>query len=261
MKQTTIILLAMLLSSWSFGQEDEAKSRTKVFTVFDMQIEKTVHGDGKKTWEFSPKHKTFEATEKEKKHNKESTDLSFDIGINTWLPSGEAPKVRPWGSWNPAINLRHAYQPSKNFELNTLIGVSWYNFKFEDRNLQALRNNQGIIFEDFDGQGVKSKISASYLNLALIPTIKSNNGNFRLGVGPYAGFRLGGRGKFVYNDDNGNRNKLFERANMFANNFRYGGRLEIGVGEVDLFLNYDLNDYFQKDKGPKVNAISFGLIL
>ncbi|RZS96760.1 hypothetical protein [Cecembia calidifontis] len=263
MKQPTIILLAMLFSTWSLGQVEETAPQTKttVFSIFDTKIEKTDHGDGRKTWEFSPKKRTYEESQKEEKNNKHSGDLSFDIGINTWVPSGEAPKVRPWGSWNPAINLRHTYQPNKNFGLSTLLGVSWYNFKFEDRNLQALRTSQGITFEEFDGQGIKSKITASYLNLAIVPSIASNNGKFRFGAGPYAGYRLGGRGKFVYNDDNGNRNKVFERANMFANNFRYGGRLEIGVGEIDLFVNYDLNNYFQKDKDPKVNALSFGLIL
>lgn len=55
--------------------------------------------------------------------------------------------------------------------------------------------------------------------------------------------------------------KTFDRNNMFANNYRYGARLALGVGGTDFFFNYDLNEYFQKDKGPRVNAISFGIIL
>jgi hypothetical protein len=71
--------------------------------------------------------------------------------------------------------------------------------------------------------------------------------------------RLGGRGKFVYEDDNGNSRKQFDKVNMFASNVRYGLRTEIGVGDVNVFLNYDLNNFFMADKGPEVQAISFGI--
>ena len=47
---------------------------------------------------------------------------------------------------------------------------------------------------------------------------------------------------------------------MYASNLRYGVRAEIGVNEFNLFLNYDLNEVFETEKGPKLNAISFGLI-
>jgi hypothetical protein len=47
---------------------------------------------------------------------------------------------------------------------------------------------------------------------------------------------------------------------MYANNFRYGGRVEIGIADFNMFFNYDLNDVFESGKGPELNAISFGLI-
>jgi len=262
MKQTTIILLAMFFSTWSFGQVEETAPdvRVSVFSIFDTKIEKTDHGDGKKTWEISSGKAYEEQSFKEKKI-KHSFEMNFDIGINTWVNSGDAPAVRPWGSWNPAINLSHSFQSHKNFSLKSMLGVSWYNFKFEDANIQALRGPEGIIFNEFEGEARKSKITSSYLNLTLIPTIHSNNGNFRIGLGPYLGYRLGGRGKLVAINENGNRDKIFQRANMFANDLRYGGRLEIGVGEIDLFVNYDFNNYFQTNKGPELNALSFGIIL
>lgn len=262
MRTVQIFMVLLFLSHWCLGQEETAyKQKVTTFSIFDTKIEIIEEEDGKKSWEFTPQSKAYYEDSKKHRSTYHSSELGFDLGINTWVQHEEAPKVRPWGSWNPAINLRYSYQKHKNFELNTLLGVSWYNFKFEDANTQALRSPEGIVFEEFDGNAIKSKISASYLNLSLIPTIHSNNGKFRIGIGPYAGYRLGGRGKLVYRNENGNRNKAFQRANMYANNIRYGGRLEIGVGGVDLFLNYDFNEYFQQDKGPRVNAISFGLIL
>ncbi|MFD2033476.1 hypothetical protein ACFSKL_01680 [Belliella marina] len=199
---------------------------------------------------------------RQKKRRRYQRSLNFDLGINTWVNDETAPAIKPWGSWNVGINYQHQYKFGKNFSLNPALGVSWYNFKFEDRNLIAVKEVGGVDFQDFsNGIGTKSKISASYVNLSLIPIVHSSNGKFRFGVGPYAGLRIGGRGKFVYDDQDGRSRKLFEKSNMFANNLRYGGRLVLGVSNVDLFLNYDLNEFFEKDKGPKVNALSFGLIL
>ncbi|WP_194776374.1 hypothetical protein [Pararhodonellum marinum] len=268
MKKTILFLAASCLLSWvTFAQDststEQATIRVRTFSLFDTNVTVIKNQDGSKTWEFEDKWKTYEGDEVRIFVNrKSSTGLIFDIGINSWVGDDTAPAVRPWGSWNPAINFYHQYRAGKNFHLKSTLGVSWYNFKFEERNLQALRTPDGLIFEPFeDGTGIKSKISASFANIAVIPTLKSNNGQFRIGAGPYAGYRLGGRGKLVYRDDNGNRRREFQKTNMFVNDFRYGGRLEIGVGDVDLFFNYDFNDLFQSDRGPKLNAISFGIIL
>ncbi|OYX18693.1 MAG: hypothetical protein B7Z16_08525, partial [Algoriphagus sp. 32-45-6] len=65
--------------------------------------------------------------------------------------------------------------------------------------------------------------------------------------------------KFVYDDPEGRSRKQFEKANMYAENLRYGLRTEIGIGDVNVFLTYDLNNFFMADKGPEVQAISFGV--
>ena len=46
---------------------------------------------------------------------------------------------------------QHQYKFGKNFSLNPSVGVSWYNFKFEDRNLIAVKEADGIDFQDFNG--------------------------------------------------------------------------------------------------------------
>lgn len=265
MKTTTLILIPLLfLTSMGFAQEaDPAKQdsiKTTNFTLFNTNIIVYKNADGTNTWEFISKDDRF--NEYHSKSNKSNNGLTLDIGINTRIGDEPAPVVKPWGSWNPAVNYHYTYKPSKNFNLKSTIGVSWFNFKFEERNLQALRGDEGLIFvEHPSGTGTKSKISASYANLAIIPTIQTTNGNFSLGVGPYAGYRLGGRGKFVYMDANNNKAKEFQMGNMFATDFRYGLRAEICVADVTLYFNYDLNETFQENKGPKLNTLSFGFIL
>lgn len=266
MKSTTFILLMFLTVSLGYAQgpakTEQKQPEPKHFRIFGTDITVSKNQDGTSVWEFNEVEKDEGETVSLKKYPKSRGGLTFDIGINQWIETEPAPAVKPWGSWNPAINAFHTYQATKNFALKSTLGVSWYNFKFENRNLQALRNADGVYFEEHPSQtGIRSKISASYLNLTLVPTIRTSDNNFRFGIGGYGGMRLGGRGKFVYRDTNGNRAKEFQMGNMYANDFRYGLRSEIGIGEVDLYINYDLNEFFQSNKGPKVNALSFGIIL
>ncbi|MFD2203476.1 hypothetical protein [Shivajiella indica] len=267
MKTTIITLYIFLLAILGYAQEPEVEAavepQSQHFRVFETDVVVTKNKDGSKTWEFTSEPKDYSSEYYTKKYNpRHGKGLNFDLGINTWKGDDDAPAVKPWGSWNPAINFYYQYRASRNFHLKSTLGVSWYNFKFENRNLQALRGDEGVYFEEHpSGAGTKSKISASYLNVSVIPTLRSNHGNFTFGVGPYAGYRLGGRGKFVYNDENGNKAKEFQFGNMFASDFRYGLRAEVGVADVKLYINYDFNETFQQNKGPKVNAISFGIIL
>ena len=86
-----------------------------------------------------------------------------------------------------------------------------------------------------------------------------DGGGFRLGIGPYMGYRIASKSKLVY-ESGDDREKEKDRDSFYLNNLRYGFRLQLGVRSTDLFINYDLNDLFADEKGPRLNAISFGLI-
>jgi hypothetical protein len=58
---------------------------------------------------------------------------------------------------------------------------------------------------------------------------------------------------------NGDKEKSREKNNFYLNNVRYGGRLLLGFGEVDFFINYDLNTLFAENRGPELNPFSFGI--
>ena len=256
-----VFALAFSIPFLGFSQENRTivKSKTYHFLGEDWTYQK--FSDGTKSFEAEVEEKNWNNdTTWIKKNTKYSGDIVTDLGINLWNPSDQTPAVKPWGSWNVEVKYLGSYKATKNFHLNTSLGVNWFNYKFEDRDQIAIRTPNGIAWEEFtEGVGTKSKISASYANLSFVPTLVSNNGKLSFGVGAYGGLRLGGRGKFVYEDANGNSKKQFEKANMFAENFRYGLRTEIGVGDVNLFLSYDLNDFFIPGKGPEVQAISFGV--
>ena len=263
MKRSTLIILAFLCSFPYFGFAQDSspeviKSKTYRFLGESWQYQK--FSDGSKTFETEIESQNWNDTTIIRKSSKYDDNIVTDLGINLWNPSDQTPAVKPWGSWNVELKYLGQYKASKNFHLNTSIGVSWFNYKLEDRDLLAVRTPEGISWEEFtDGIGTKSKISASYANLTFVPTLVSNNEKLSLGFGAYAGLRLGGRGKLVYDDADGKSFKEFEKVNMYAQNYRYGLRAEIGVGDVNLYVNYDLNNFFIADKGPEVQAISLGI--
>lgn len=264
MKYTAItVFVLLLLVSPAIAQEKTAMEgeKTKVYTMFGKTWQVTKYADGTKTYEWDIEDIDYSNYQSPPKSSKFSYNfLESEIGINIWPSDKGAPTVKPWGSWYVALNSTGTWKASKNFHLKSSLGVSWYNFKFEDRNQIAVKTTDGLEFQEFtDGTGTKSKISASFLNLTLVPTIRTNDGNLRFGAGGYAGLRVGGRGKFVYDDADGNQKKQFEKSNMFVENFRYGLRSEIGVGDVTFFFNYDLNDLFQANRGPEFQAMSFGV--
>ncbi|WP_075352487.1 hypothetical protein [Algoriphagus marinus] len=262
MNRLVLITAVFFMSIGSLAAQSADSSNVKKkkdYTVFGKTWYYEKYNDGTSSWQFeTEEHNNYVSNNKPSKF---SSDLEVDLGLNLWSPTDNAPQVKPWGSWNVNLNMVGTYKASKNFHLKTGIGASFYNFKLEDTDLIAVKTPSGISFEEFtEGRGTKSKISASYANISLVPTILTNDGKLRLGIGGYAGVRLGGRGKFVYDDASGDQQKIFEKSNMYASNFRYGGRAELGVGDFDLFFNYDFNELFESGKGPKLNAISFGVI-
>jgi hypothetical protein len=217
------------------------------------------------------------------RHRRARHSFNFDFGTNNYIEDGKFPDaddkqyaVRPWGSWYVGINSVQRAHLSKKMYLEWGVGVSWYNFKFQNdatQLVQDLGDVDGVYFiEDTrDVSFIKSKLTVSYINVSLIPMFDvsgnsrkvrvwdSHSSAFRFGVGPYAGYRIGSHTKQVYKED-GDREKDKDRDNFYLNNLRYGVRMQLGIRSADFFFNYDLNELFATNKGPKLNAFSFGVI-
>lgn len=205
---------------------------------------------------------------------------NLDLGTNNYLTSNdqfpdgsELYAVRPWGSWYVAGNSVQRTRLGRNLFVEWGLGVSWYSFKFEEHNTSITEDEFGVHFgtDNRDVEFIKSKLSATFINVSLVPVLDfgehsrkprmwdGHGGGFRFGFGPYVGYRISSKTKLVYEQD-GDREKEKNRDNFYLNNLRYGFRMQIGVRSTDLFINYDLNELFAENKGPKLNAISFGII-
>ncbi len=228
-------------------------------------------------------------TNEEERARKTHQEFNVEIGVNNFLegsdfPSGSANySVKPFGSWYVGLSsIRRTHVGKGPLFIEWGGTLHWYNFKMDNPDIQILKTENGTEFlEPAAGvSGIKSKLTASYLSVSLVPVLDFSHGTrkvkryeasgisiskykkqgVRIGVGGYAGYRLGSHTKYRFKQD-GDKDRDKSRGNFNLNNFRYGVRGQIGYKGMDLFINYDINELFNSGKGPKLNAVSFGFIL
>ncbi|MDN3668445.1 outer membrane beta-barrel protein [Echinicola jeungdonensis] len=216
----------------------------------------------------------------EKKKDKDPSFRQYfhvDLGINNYLEEGDIPtsdqpySVKGWGSWQVGLNWMASQRLSKGFYWDFGLGVHWYNFKFENKDYQAIIGADNIEFiQRNDVEGIKSKISASYITAMTLLKLNfakindEENRGLSIAIGPYLGYRVGGRSKYVFHKVDGNgREKVKITSGLYLENLRYGLRSEIGLGQLTFFSSYDFNSLFQDGKGPSngsIQPIIFGVV-
>ena len=85
----------------------------------------------------------------------------------------------------------------------------------------------------------------------------STHNKIKVGLGGYAGLKLGSRQKLRF-DDMGQEVDRKEKGDFNTNNFIYGVSAYVGWGDVGLYAKYDLNTIF-KDNPIEQRNISLGL--
>jgi len=251
-----------------------SKEYLKKDTTEHVALAKESEGKSEEDWSHSDHHH-------EKWHNRRTyQSFNFDLGMNNYLSSGKFPDqdnslytVKPWGSWYVGINSVQRTRLAKKFYLEWGLGVSWYNFKFQNEQTLVTKDDNSVIFslDTRDATFSKSKLTATYLNASIVPMMDfgrnkrkpslfdgQDSESFRLGFGPYVGYRIDSYTKQVLKE-NGEEHKPKDHDNFYLNNIRYGLRAQVGFKDVDLFFNYDMNELFAENKGPKLNAFSFGV--
>jgi hypothetical protein len=214
--------------------------------------------------------------------------FNLEFGLTNWLENGKFPDannaqytIKPWGSWFVGLASTHKTSVGGPLFVEWGGNFTWFNWKFDDTETRITKEATETVFTtDNTVNGIKSKLSASYINAHFVPMLDFSYGRrrvktyekgslrvtkykrrgFRIGAGGYAGYRLGSHTRVVYKDG-GDKEKDKENSNFFMNNFRYGIRGQIGYKGYDFFVNYDLNEVFSDNRGPSLNAISFGIIL
>lgn len=190
------------------------------------------------------------------------TDFRVSLGLNALTGDADAPTLKPLGSRFVAVGyearLRLAEGRRAGLALRTGFDVSWYNFMF-DENRIAVQTPGGIAFPDAGRPLEKSKLTAAYLNLPVVPTVVFRRGAVKsIGAGGYVGMRLDSYVKVKETD--GGRDRFHGAYSL--NNLRYGLTAEVDFRNAPTFFaHYDLNPLFRDGQGPQVRGLSFGVRL
>ncbi|MFY0689336.1 MAG: hypothetical protein JXQ90_19350 [Cyclobacteriaceae bacterium] len=232
----------------------------------------------------------------DRKIDRTKNSFNIELGTSNWINdildpdpasnNSEPWTVRPFGSWFVGLNSTNKTWLFGPVFFEWGAGVNWYNWKLEDEHYKIVKGADAIEWQlpDFTGPDpinpVKSKLSAGYLNITMVPVLDFAKGRrrvravekggvrfksykkegIRIGVGGYAGYKFMGRTKYVFEEGN-SKDKDLDKGSFYMNPFRYGVRAQFGWKGLDIFMNYDLNELFANGRGPQLHAYSFGIVL
>lgn len=195
----------------------------------------------------------------------------FDVlvGLNAYAQNkplnynGSDYDLLPWGSrfvslsWVRGAAIARGRDASLGLDLG--VDVAWYNLMFDGNNT-VRKDANSISFPVNTSDLYKSKLTTAYLNLSLMPTLAIHKGPISyLSFGMYGGYRLDSYTK-TQETRKGHSDRT--HSNFYMNNFRYGIGAELGIRHFpDLFMQYDMGNLFESNKGPAVRMISFGIRL
>lgn len=233
---------------------EEKDGNTKV----DVNVPNRAERDSIRT---SNERKSYKATR---------FNFDVDLGLNNFLNADDqqVPDLKPLGSRYVSLNWHLNSQiggRKSSFYLMSGLEFAFNNYMF-DRNfvIEEDVNNVTYFRRETEINYDKSKLTHSSVNVPLMPMLKFKRQNgkegFKIGVGPFAGYRLGAHSKFKF-EDGGKTQKEKVRSSYNLSDFQYGLTGVVGYGNLDLFVKYNMNDLFKDSRGPDANVISFGLRL
>lgn len=214
--------------------------------------------------------------DKPKKYDRRTTEESvFAIGFNNTLIDGQNLDDSPyklggsgfleWGfSWKTRL-----LNNSNFLRFKYGISIQWNKLDIKDNNYFVNVDDE-IILQEFPQDLDKAKFRATNIVIPLHfefgPSKKierdsyfrySTRNQFKIGLGGYAGLNVWNMQKLKYKDD-GNRVKNKQRGGYEVSEFIYGLSGYVGIGDIALYVKYDLNPLF-KSQAIEQNNISFGV--
>lgn len=197
--------------------------------------------------------------------------IDFKVGLNTYGYKNadgydlNDMVLRPGASRFVSIGIVRSLPVVKgkknNLFMDLGLDVSWYNLMFAGDEV-IRKESSGVVFVPVTGSNGqelelrRNKLVSPHVNLSVMPTYTfAGSVMSHISAGAYAGYRVGGH---QMSHPYGGR-KSRTSGDFHMQDARYGLALEVGIRSFpDLFVNYDLNTFFDPGKGPQVRMLSFG---
>jgi hypothetical protein len=221
-------------------------------------------------------HDKKQKTPKEKKFFSKS-DFGIYIGLNNFANANE-PKspnelnsLRTWQSRYVALSLRKNATLIKGKKMDVAFSygpeIAWYNFMLQNSNVarevDVVVNGRPInqvAFVENAKETEKSKLVMPYVNFPVLLNFGFKEDKFKIGLGGYAGYRVGGYSMEKFS----RRSEDKIKGDFGLNDFVYGVTAEIGKKNgMTLFVRYDMNKLFKENqtKFNDIQAFSVGFRL
>ena len=201
-------------------------------------------------------------------------DLS--IGLNNYLDAdGQFPAagtddyaLRTWSMhWGLGFGAKTRLG-NENSPAHIKYGIemAWSNYNYEGTHIPVKTEDETIFPDNLQSSYDKNKMNVTTLNIPLMLQLdfsdnRATENGFNMGIGGYAGLRIGSSGKFKYRDGNNEKVNKKVKSDFFLTDFQYGLQAQIGVAGVNFFARYALNTLFQENRGPELTPVVFGIVL
>jgi hypothetical protein len=197
----------------------------------------------------------------------------FEFGINNFVDdkfstdrtAGEQfMDLNTGRSWNFNWNIKQ-YSigfGSNRFGLVSGLGLEFNSYYFDgDNNIQKI-DGYIVSKDDYPGPLEKSKLKTTFLRVPVLLELQLLNAKrskrLYISGGVIGGLKLGSSSKVVYKED-GKKQKDKIHDDFNINPLRYGLTARIGYRNLNLFGNYYLTPFFEKDNDPELYPITVGL--
>lgn len=162
-------------------------------------------------------------------------------------------------SWNMAqFNLpivKHYVQ------LVTGIGLEWNSYAFRN-NWTLDQNSPAVTATETNIDYSKNKLRTTWVNVPVMfefNTSKNEDKSFHLALGVTGGYNIfQNRLKQEYTID-GTESKRKLKDDFNVNPFRYEASARVGYGDVSVFANYSIGEFFKPNRGPELHPFSVGI--
>ncbi len=167
-------------------------------------------------------------------------------------------------SWNFNLNIK---QYSIGFGTDRLglvtgLGLEFNNYHFDgDNNIQEVDGNI-VTKDDYPSTLTKSKLKTTFLTVPLLLEGQmfgaKRSKRIHVSGGVIGGLKLGSSSKVIYKED-GNRKKDKTRDDFNINPLRYGLTARLGYKALNVYANYYMTPFFEKNNDPELYPVAVGL--
>lgn len=201
------------------------------------------------------------------------SDFAIYLGLNSFANANEPQSpnelnaLRTWQSRYVALSFRKNATLLKGSKMDLALSygpeIAWYNFMLKNSNVARevdVNNRTQVEFVKNSRETDKSKLVVPYINFPVLLNFGFKEDKFKIGLGGYAGYRVGGYTMERYSRRSADKVK----GDFGMNDFIYGVTAELGKRNgMTLFVRYDMNKLFKESQTNfrDIQAFSVGFRL